>query len=79
MRLQYFFLASACFHPATTCCISFFRSSAPFIAGSKNTKNNHLLESLRTFAQIVCAERYCAGKATVICHALLRALVKLRF
>ena len=34
---------------------------------------------LRTFALIVCAQRYCAGNATVICHALLRALVKLRF
>ena len=26
---------------------------------------------LRTFALIVCAQRYCAGNATVICHALL--------
>ena len=34
---------------------------------------------LRTFALIVCAQRNCAGNATVICHALLRALVKLRF
>ena len=34
---------------------------------------------LRTFALIVCAQRYCAGNTTVICHALLRALVKLRF
>ena len=34
---------------------------------------------LRTFALIVCAQRYCAGSATVTCHALLRALVKLRF
>ena len=33
---------------------------------------------LRTFALIVCAQRNCAGNATVICHALLRALVKLR-
>ena len=37
------------------------------------------LENLRTFALIVCAQRYCAGYATVICHVLLRALVKLRF
>ena len=35
--------------------------------------------SLRTFALIVCAQRNCACNATVICHALLRALVKLRF
>ena len=34
---------------------------------------------LRTFALIVCAQRYCAGNATVICHALLRALVTLKF
>ena len=34
---------------------------------------------LRTFALIVCAQRYCAGNATVICHALLRALVKSGF
>ena len=34
---------------------------------------------LRTFALTVCGQRYCAGNATVICHALLRALVKLRF
>ena len=26
---------------------------------------------LRTFALIVCAQRYCACNATVICHALL--------
>ena len=31
------------------------------------------LRVLRTFALIVCAQRYCAGNATVICHALLRA------
>ena len=40
---------------------------------------NIYLGALRTFALIVCAQRYCAGNATVICHALLRALVKLRF
>ena len=34
---------------------------------------------LGTFALIVCAQRYCAVNATVICHALLRALAKLRF
>ena len=38
-----------------------------------------IVSPLRTFALIVCAQRYCAGNATVICHALLRALVKLRF
>ena len=37
------------------------------------------VKGLRTFALIVCAQRNCAGNATVICHALLRALVKLRF
>ena len=30
------------------------------------------LRSLRTFALIVCAQRCCAGNATVICHASLR-------
>ena len=43
------------------------------VAASYNSEN------LRTFALIVCAQRNCAGNATVICHALLRALVKLRF
>ena len=28
--------------------------------------------ALRTFALIVCAQRCCAGNATVICHASLR-------
>ena len=27
---------------------------------------------LRTFALIVCAQPFCAGNATVICHASLR-------
>ena len=31
-----------------------------------------LLGSLRTFALIVCAQPFCAGNATVICHASLR-------
>ena len=31
-----------------------------------------LLVDLRTFALIVCAQRCCAGNATVICHASLR-------
>ena len=31
---------------------------------------------LRTFALIVCAQRYCAGNVTVICHALLRVFLK---
>ena len=31
--------------------------------------------SLRTFALIVCAQRCCAGNATVICHASLHVLV----
>ena len=39
----------------------------------------HLFLVLRTFALIVCAQRYCAGNATVICHALLRAFMKFRF
>ena len=35
----------------------------------------HLLQrvyALRTFALIVCAQPFCAGNATVICHASLR-------
>ena len=31
-----------------------------------------LLDGLRTFALIVCAQPFCAGNATVICHASLR-------
>ena len=30
------------------------------------------LKILRTFALIVCAQPFCAGNATVICHASLR-------
>ena len=30
------------------------------------------LPSLRTFAPIVCAQPFCAGNATVLCHASLR-------
>ena len=41
--------------------------------------HSYKLFYLRTFALIVCAQRNCAGNATIICHALLRALVKLRF
>ena len=39
---------------------------------------NHQTKSagaLRTFALIVCAQPFCAGNATVICHASLRWLV----
>ena len=46
---------------------------------SKDAQKQLARTSLRTFALIVCAQRNCAGNATVICHALLRALVKLRF
>ena len=41
--------------------------------------NGQELGNLRTFALIVCAQQYCAGNVTVICHALLQAIVKLRF
>ena len=33
---------------------------------------SHVDTLLRTFALIVCAQRCCAGNATVICHASLR-------
>ena len=33
---------------------------------------NPVSYSLRAFALIVCAQRCCAGNATVICHASLR-------
>ena len=33
---------------------------------------NSLIGSLRTFALIVCAQPFCAGNATAICHASLR-------
>ena len=32
----------------------------------------HRSWTLRTFALIVCAQPFCAGNATVICHASLR-------
>ena len=31
-----------------------------------------LNKALRTFALVVCAQPFCAGNATVICHASLR-------
>ena len=49
---------------------------------SEKQKYDYITEKLsilRTFALIVCADRYCAGNVTVICHALLPALVELRF
>ena len=44
------------------------------IPGSKFEKEpeEYTVEHLRTFALIVCAQRCCAGNATVICHASLR-------
>ena len=35
-------------------------------------ENQRYWLSLRTFALIVCAQPFCAGNATVICHASLR-------
>ena len=39
--------------------------------------SKYLSVNLRKFTLIVCEQRYCAGNATVVCHALPRALVKL--
>ena len=47
-----------------------FRDGSGFLL-----KDVALLEHLRTFALIVCAQRWCAGNATVIFHASLHVLV----
>ena len=46
--------------------LSFFTDTA-----RKFSKNSFML-LLRTFALIVSAQSFCAGNATVICHASLR-------
>ena len=35
-------------------------------------QSKSICKVLRTFARIVCAQPFCAGNATVICHASLR-------
>ena len=63
----------------TSCLKGIIDSLRGFFPGDIGGWLANFQAALRTFALIVCAQRYCAGNATVICHALLRALVKFRF
>ena len=56
--------------------ISIYDFDKAFEISSDEKFTMHTPIDLRTFALIVCAQRNCASNATVICHALLQALVK---
>ena len=45
---------------------------APNRIAKLNACKMRRLNQLRTFALIVCAQPFCAGNATAICHASLR-------